>query len=76
MAAMHRAKMPQTNSVWRIQKNGRWSSSRSRSVPPPSAATNATTHTPTASSRFRAAAITPDSANAMVAATSRVKRRV
>ena len=76
MAAMHRARMPQTNSVCRIQKKGRWSSSRSRSVPPPNAATKATTHTPTASSRLRAAMITPESANATVAATSSVSRSV
>jgi hypothetical protein len=42
----------------------------SRSVPPPKAARPATTHTPTASSRLRAAAIRPESAKATVAAAS------
>ena len=66
--------MPHTNSVCRTQKKGRWSSSKSRSVPPPKADTNATTHTPTASNRLRAAIITPDKAKATVAATSRAMR--
>ena len=74
MAATLSPRMPQTNSVCRTQKKGRWSNSKSRSVPPPKADTNATTHTPTASKRLRAAIITPDRAKATVAATSRAMR--
>jgi hypothetical protein len=49
-------------------EKGRWSSSRSRRVPPPKAATKDTTHTPTTSNRLRAAAMMPESAKAAVAA--------
>ena len=57
-----------TGYVWGTQEKGRWSSSRSRKVPPPKAATPATTHTPTAPMRGRAAAIIPDKAKAALAA--------
>jgi len=44
----------------------------SRKVPPPKAARNATTHTPTMSMRLRAASTMPDKAKAPVATHSMV----
>ena len=74
MAAAHSNSKPQSQFTCRTQKNGRWSSSRSRSVPPPNAARKATTHTPTASRRLRAASIRPDRAKASVAVSSSSSR--
>ena len=76
MAHTHSAKTAQSMSVCCTQKKGRWSSNKSRKVPPPKAAKNATTHTPTASSFLRAASIKPDKAKAAVADNSTSKRRV
>jgi hypothetical protein len=70
MAAMHSASSSHSHTACCTQKKGRRSSRMSRSVPPPKAARPATTHTPTASSFLRAAAISPDSAKATVAAAS------
>ncbi|EWS62735.1 hypothetical protein Y695_04033 [Hydrogenophaga sp. T4] len=76
MASTHRASTPHNISTWRTQKNGRWSSSRSRSVPPPNAVRKPTTHTPTASSRLRAPSMMPASAKAAVPVSSTSRRRV
>ena len=55
-----------------IQKTG-LSSNRSRTVPPPTAVTNAMMSTPNGSRRFCIAAKLPDIANAMVPRTSIMK---
>ena len=55
---------------WLIQKNGRRSISRSRSVPPPNAVTIARQYVPTMSMRLRAAVIIPDTAQTSTAAAS------
>ena len=70
MAKTHNANTAHSRFTCFTQKKGRWSSSKSRTVPPPNAATNPTAQTPTASIFLRAAASTPDSAKAMVADSS------
>src|SRR5664279_6196703 len=64
-----------TYSHWLSQKNGRRSMSRSRTVPPPNAATSASDATPTMSSRFWKAVIIPESADVTTAPTSTATMR-
>ena len=70
IAPTHTASSTHSQPECAAQKNGRRSSSTSRSVPPPNAASPVTRQTPTASRRLRAASSRPDSAKASVALPS------